>query len=139
MFIVHQTPFKCFKTFADYLTSLFEKYVVTFIKQGIQEVVLAFDYQNYKCSPKDFVRQKRDGSLSSEKFVGLSNTSSIPLNWTAFIKNRKNKENFIELIIEEFKRIGEIKLKNNNTLILSGTVKGKSTTYFFTKWNHRGS
>ena len=120
MFIVHNTPVRFYKRFSEYLSSLFVKYVSTLLKD-VKEVIIAFDYQTLSDkSPKQLLRNKRDGDDFSERLIHFNRESSLPSNWKTFIKNRENKQQLVNLICEEFVLLGTKLLQPGKVIIIGG-------------------
>ena len=88
------------KTFGDLLNAILKTVIKPFQNSNCQRVDVTFDRYDVIDSVKNFVRRRRQKSVSFEmKISGPQN--ALPKQWKQFFDNPKNKANLLAFICEQ--------------------------------------
>ena len=127
LFIIHTMPTnqKSFLAFTEYL---FCKWVInkfSFIPDvSISSIHIVFDAQMPSfITPKSFIQQQRDcvpETESTPTMFNISDSSTLPVDWQMFLRNRENKKRFLQYLYEKFTSFGDRFFKYPQTLVIGG-------------------
>ncbi|CAC5375415.1 unnamed protein product [Mytilus coruscus] len=111
MFILNSKPLKSSnRLFAHFLVSLFNRWIIPYIQLNTKEIHIVFDDQSPQLSPKDIERKRRDEKAETTAKILISETTKIPSDWQAFLHNRENKKQLVQLVSEKFLHFAKIAL-----------------------------
>ena len=123
MFIINVAPLTVHKTFADYASFLFSRWIVRPHQQfKAGEIHVIFDHPNRNgTSPKDIERIRRDGTVSQEVVSTCSITpdSPLPTNWRNFLSVRYQKRQLVNFLSSYFLSIASETFIDNQCIFVT--------------------
>ena len=129
MFIINTKPLRRTKTFVDYATLLFNRFVLDHYKAGVNEVHLVFDTPDtQQFNPKQFEHAKRYSSKHHEH-TSFTATSGIPQAWRKHLDCRSCKRAIVEAIGHAYLQKGCSLLRGGQVLIIAGCFSGPNDTW----------
>ncbi|CAG2218428.1 unnamed protein product [Mytilus edulis] len=129
MFILNSKPLKSSnRLFAHFLVSLFNRWIIPYIQLNTKEIHIVFDDQSPQLSPKDIERKRRDEKAETSAKILISETTKIPSDWQAFLHNRENKKQLVQLVSEKFLHFAKIALNSGQSFVIGGGFENASIT-----------
>ncbi|CAC5420144.1 unnamed protein product [Mytilus coruscus] len=129
MFILNSKPLKSSnRLFAHFLVSLFNRWIIPYIQLNTKEIHIVFDDQSPQLSPKDIERKRRDEKAETTAKILISETTKIPSDWQAFLHNRENKKQLVQLVSEKFLHFAKIALNSGQSFVIGGGFENASIT-----------
>ena len=103
MFIINIIPLSIHKSFSDYASFLFDKWIVRpHHLFNSTEVHLICDHPNRKgVSTNDLERSRRDVDAQVFEYDHISPDSILPSNWVTFLSVRKHERLFVNFISDQ--------------------------------------
>ncbi|CAC5360396.1 unnamed protein product [Mytilus coruscus] len=136
MFVLNCKPLKYSnRLFADFLVSLFNRWIIPYIQLNTKEIHIVFDDQSPQLSPKDIERKRRDEKAETTAKILISETTKIPSDWQAFLHNRENKKQLVQLVSEKFLHFAKIALNSGQSFVIGGGFENASITKVVEKKN----
>ncbi|VDH97678.1 Hypothetical predicted protein [Mytilus galloprovincialis] len=127
MFILNSKPLKSSnRLFAHFLVSLFNRWIIPYIQLNTKEIHIVFDDQSPQLSPKDIERKRRDEKAETSAKILISETTKIPSDWQAFLHNRENKKQLVQLVSEKFLHFAKIALNSVQSFVIGGGFENAS-------------
>ncbi|CAC5425828.1 unnamed protein product [Mytilus coruscus] len=112
MFILNSKPLKSSnRLFAHFLLSLFNCWIIPYIQLNTKEIHIVFDDQSPQLSQKD-----------------IEQTTKIPSDWQAFLHNRENKKQLVQLVSEKFLHFAKIALNSGQSFVIGFGFENASIT-----------
>ncbi|CAC5360384.1 unnamed protein product [Mytilus coruscus] len=129
MFILNSKPLKSSnRLFAHFLVSLFNRWIIPYIQLNTKEIHIVFDDQSPQLSQKDIERKRRDEKAETTAKILISETTKIPSDWQAFLHNRENKKQLVQLVSEKFLHFAKIALNSGQSFVFGGGFENASIT-----------
>ncbi|VDI17940.1 Hypothetical predicted protein [Mytilus galloprovincialis] len=129
MFILNSKPLKSSnRLFAHFLVSLFNRWTIPYIQLNTKEIHIVFDDQSPQLSPKDIERKRRDDKAETAAKILILETTKIPSDWQAFLHNRENKKQLVQLVSEKFLHFAKIALNSSQSFVIGGGFESASIT-----------
>ncbi|CAG2218346.1 unnamed protein product [Mytilus edulis] len=129
MFILNSKPLKSSnRLFAHFLVSLFNRWIIPYIQLNTKEIHIVFDDQSPQLSPKNIECKRRDEKAETSAKILISETTKIPSDWQAFLHNRENKKQLVQLVSEKFLHFAKIALNSGQSFVIGGGFENASIT-----------